>query len=390
MPFFCYIFFGMNRRSSLFIKLPEFLVESGREHVFTVPGREFEMEKNRLGQLFLVLMTLLLVSAMPVSAAVKAKKIKLNKKKLTITVGQTEKLTAKVTPKKANQKVKWKTSNKKIATVSSKGVVKGKKAGKVTITCYSKKYPKIKATCKVTVKKASSSVSSGSSGSSGSGGSSGSSGSETKVTYTDGAELAAAKTLLARTGEPLYQRFKGNKVSSKRDASGQTVWSVGTSANGVVKSIKVYNGYQLLGYTFCNAWGSPSATYGHEVQADNSALKDGSYDFAGDPSQLLVGWGVWNGSTTKAEFEKMINGSISDEVFGLVKDTFSNSFTFSASGGGATIILYGKDTKGKLIGKFAGVMSYNMASNAIYFRVKGINPECAEYYGKNDYAMIPW
>ena len=332
------------------------------------------MKKSRLARLFLVLITLLLVSAMPVSAAVKAKKIKLNKKNLTITVGQTEKLTAKVTPKKANQKVKWKTSNKKIATVSAQGVVKGKKAGKVTITCYSKKFPKIKATCKVTVKKGSAS-----------------SGSETKETYTDGAELAAAKTLLARTGEPLYQRFKGNKVSSQKNAAGLTKWSVGTTANGVVKSIKVYNdSFQMLGYTYCNAWGSPSATYGREVQADNSALKDGSYNFAADPSQLLVGWGVWNGSTTKAEFEKMINGSISDEVFNLVKETFSNSFTFSASGGGATIIIYGKDKSGKLIGKFAGVMSYNMASNAIYFRVKGINPACAEYYGKNDYAMIQW
>ena len=39
---------------------------------------------------------------------------------------------------KTNVKAKFKSSNKKIATVSSKGVVKGKKAGKATITVTSK------------------------------------------------------------------------------------------------------------------------------------------------------------------------------------------------------------------------------------------------------------
>lgn len=49
------------------------------------------------------------------------------------------------------QKVKWSSSNKKVAAVSTKGKVKGIKNGKVTITAKvgSKKY-----TCKVTVKKA--------------------------------------------------------------------------------------------------------------------------------------------------------------------------------------------------------------------------------------------
>ena len=44
---------------------------------------------------------------------------------------------------------KWKTSNKKIATVTKKGVVKGVKAGKATITCT---YKNVKAKCVVTVK----------------------------------------------------------------------------------------------------------------------------------------------------------------------------------------------------------------------------------------------
>ena len=79
------------------------------------------------------------------TAALAAKKPKLNKKKATISVGKTVKLKLKGTTKK----VKWSSNKKKIATVNKKGLVKGKKAGtaKITAKCAGKKY-----TCKVTVK----------------------------------------------------------------------------------------------------------------------------------------------------------------------------------------------------------------------------------------------
>ncbi|MCH5264262.1 MAG: Ig-like domain-containing protein [Lachnospiraceae bacterium] len=79
--------------------------------------------------------------------AKKAKKLKMKKKKVTITVGQKKTLKLTVSPKKAA--VKWSSDKKKIASVSKKGVVTGKKAGKATITA---KSGKKKATCKVTVK----------------------------------------------------------------------------------------------------------------------------------------------------------------------------------------------------------------------------------------------
>ena len=80
-----------------------------------------------------------------ISAAEAAGKIKLNKKKATINTG--EKLQLKV--EGTDQKVKWASSNKAVATVSKKGLVKGKKAGKATITAtVGKKTYK----CKVTVK----------------------------------------------------------------------------------------------------------------------------------------------------------------------------------------------------------------------------------------------
>jgi hypothetical protein len=53
---------------------------------------------------------------------------------------------------KTNVKAKFASSNKKIATVSSKGVVKGKKAGKVKITVTSKSNKKQKKTVTITVK----------------------------------------------------------------------------------------------------------------------------------------------------------------------------------------------------------------------------------------------
>ena len=81
-------------------------------------------------------------------------KVKLNKTKSTMTVGKKQTLKATVTPKKASSRaVVWKSSNKKVATVTSKGVVKAKKAGTVTITAIAKDGSGKKAACKITVKK---------------------------------------------------------------------------------------------------------------------------------------------------------------------------------------------------------------------------------------------
>lgn len=89
--------------------------------------------------------------------AAKVKKIKTiafkkYEKTLTIKKGESLKLNVKITPKKAtNKKLKWKSSKKKVVSVNSKGVIKGKKKGKSTITVQTTDGTKLKLKLKVTV-----------------------------------------------------------------------------------------------------------------------------------------------------------------------------------------------------------------------------------------------
>lgn len=90
------------------------------------------------------------------SAASKKKvtKVKLNKTSITMYTTQTYTLKATISPSNAsNKKVKWTTSNKNVATVSSSGKITAKKKGTATITCTAQDGSKKKATCKVTVTK---------------------------------------------------------------------------------------------------------------------------------------------------------------------------------------------------------------------------------------------
>ena len=96
-----------------------------------------------------ILLTTSVVPNLPVNSVetvyAATKKPKLNYTKKTIYEGKT--FTLKVSGTK--NKVKWSTSNKKIATVNSKGVVKGIKEGNATITA---KIDKKSLKCKVEVK----------------------------------------------------------------------------------------------------------------------------------------------------------------------------------------------------------------------------------------------
>lgn len=79
----------------------------------------------------LLLIVILCISLLPVNDSFAKKKIKLNKKEIEIDVGETFQLVLKNAKAK---KVKWSSDDKDVATVNSKGVVKGISDGFATIT----------------------------------------------------------------------------------------------------------------------------------------------------------------------------------------------------------------------------------------------------------------
>ena len=87
-----------------------------------------------------------------INVTIPVSSVKLNKKSLTLNKGQTFVLVASVSPSNtSNKAVSWNSSNSKIATVSSTGLVTGKKAGKCKITCISKANNSKKAVCSVVI-----------------------------------------------------------------------------------------------------------------------------------------------------------------------------------------------------------------------------------------------
>ena len=121
------------------------------------------MGKKRRNKIFSDLLALCLSVALvlvtpqpqPVHAAgSKPTSMTLNVSQKTIDLNNTYQIKVKtVKPKKASKAASYKTSNSKIASVSAKGIVKGKKEGTVKITVQSKANKKLKKTVKITVKR---------------------------------------------------------------------------------------------------------------------------------------------------------------------------------------------------------------------------------------------
>ena len=112
------------------------------------------MRRKKLVSVFMTAVLACGLLIIPAGQGSASGKVKLNKTKVTLTVGKTVKLKLKNAPK--GKKITWKSSKKSVAAVSSKGIVKAKKKGtaKIIAKAAGKRY-----TCKVTVKaKASSST----------------------------------------------------------------------------------------------------------------------------------------------------------------------------------------------------------------------------------------
>lgn len=127
------------------------------------------MRENKIMRTLLITLTVLLTVTlcMPGTAeaaspkVVKSVSLKIGNKKVTkktyaLTKGKTASLKVSVNPSKAKKSVSFKSSNKKVATVSKKGKITAKKSGtaKITVTVKGKKgkkkttYVKIKVTAK--------------------------------------------------------------------------------------------------------------------------------------------------------------------------------------------------------------------------------------------------
>lgn len=115
------------------------------------------MRKLKKSIMVLVMCCLLVTMITPQTVNAASKKptnMTLNVSKKTIDIGGTYKVKVKsVSPKNANKSVYYKSSNTKIATISSKGIIKGKKEGTANITVKSKKNKKLKKTVAITVKR---------------------------------------------------------------------------------------------------------------------------------------------------------------------------------------------------------------------------------------------
>ena len=79
--------------------------------------------------------------------------VELDATELTLHLNETKTLAATIKPTGTEKKPQFESSNTSIATVSSKGVIKGVAYGEVTITVWAEDYPDVKNTCKVTVEK---------------------------------------------------------------------------------------------------------------------------------------------------------------------------------------------------------------------------------------------
>ena len=123
-----------------------------------------------------------------------------------------------------NEKVKFKSSNKKVASVSSKGVVTAKKAGKAVIMAYLAQYPEISVLCQITVKNPELKVSTAS------------------ITVKKGKKVSITATAIPE-GKVTFTSAnqKIATVSSKGVVKGKKKGSttVTVSANGVSKKVKV-------------------------------------------------------------------------------------------------------------------------------------------------------
>ena len=249
--------------------------------------------------------------ALAASKTVKTTSVKLSKSKtVKLKVGEKMTLKATVKPKNSTQKVKWTSSNKKVATVSSKGVVKAKGKGTATITA---KSGSKKDTVKVKVSAATTS------------------GGKTLVAYFSctGTTKSVAKKLAKVTGADLYEIVPAEPYTDEDldygDESTRATWeqnhpSTRPKLGGKALKLKGYTTL-YLGYPIW--WGMEPRILCTFVESHDFTgmtvipfCTSGSSDIgrSGDDLAKLAGTGTWlkgarhSGSISEKKLRAWVDG----------------------------------------------------------------------------------
>lgn len=118
--------------------------------------RRINMTRVKMKKLFSLLLALTMIvtgfTMVPENVQAASAKITLNKTKATVYVGKSTTISVKKVTGLSSKSVSYKSSNTKVAKVTSKGKVTGVKKGTATITVTSKKNKKVTAKAKITVK----------------------------------------------------------------------------------------------------------------------------------------------------------------------------------------------------------------------------------------------
>ena len=217
------------------------------------------------------------------SSDISVSSVSLNQSILTLTEGDTETLTAIVSPSDAtNKNVSWKSSNTFVATVSSSGKVTAVKAGSATITVTTEDGGKT-ATCSVTVK-------------------------AKEINATD---LSASSTancyIVSAAGDYKFKTVKGNTTTSVGSvSSASVVWETfGTSTapnvGDLVNTVSYSSGYIVFRAT------------GKEGNA-LIAAKDAS-------GNILWSWHIWCTDKPSDQVYKNGAGTLMDRNLGATSST---------------------------------------------------------------------
>ena len=202
--------------------------------------------------------------------------ITLSKTSLSLTEGETSTLTVTISPSNAtNKELTWSSTNTKVATVNSNGVVTAVSAGTATITCTAADGSGVKATCAVTI------AASG-------GGDDGGDGDLNGHAYVDlglpSGLLWATRNVGASSPGDYGDYFSWGETTTRSDYS----WSTYKYCNGSSKTQTKY----------CN-----DSSYGYNGYTDSRTVLESSDDAA------TANWGGSWRMPTHAEWQELNNSS---------------------------------------------------------------------------------